>query len=322
MDHKIMELEHVKGNTYVLKSWLCVPLYKVSETTCILLDTALPAQRGDLQRILDEHGLTCVGVINSHAHLDHAGNNRYFQEEYGAEIAMSLGEAGVQASVMGLCLHALNSPGQLAQDSRLAGTECVADRIIMPQEETVTVAGVTFDIIHTPGHSLDHICVRTPDNVLYLGDAMMAGPELFKAKFPYVLSINDYFESMCRLRETPADFYIAAHFGVYNEIRPFADMAIRHLAQRMMEILDLVTEPMILGQVTSQICRAYQAKAPSVMDLTYYYRATRAFLFYLLDRGELESFIQDNQIYYRRSQAAIERAARPMDLLPRTGIFR
>lgn len=323
MDYGAMQLEHVKGNTYVLKSWLCIPLYRVDDHRCVLLDSGLPLQREDLERVLSEHGLTCVGVITSHAHLDHAGNNLHFQTTYGTEIAMSLGEAGIQASTMGLCLHAENSPGQVARDFRLAGTECVSDLVIMPKDETVTVAGATFGILHTPGHSLDHICIRTPDNVLYLGDAMMAGPELFKAKFPYVLSINEYFHSMCLLRETPADFYIAAHFGVYREIRPFADMAIRHLAKRMMDILELIPEPMSLGQVTSQICQTYHATPPSIMELTYYYRATRAFVFYLLDGGEVEAVIRGNQILYQRTEASLSRKNRaPEHLLPKTGIFK
>ena len=34
-----MELERVKGNTWVLKSWELIPLYQVDDTRCILLDT-------------------------------------------------------------------------------------------------------------------------------------------------------------------------------------------------------------------------------------------------------------------------------------------
>ncbi len=48
---------------------------------------------------------------------------------------------------------------------------------------------VTFGLVRTPGHTVDHICVRTPDNVLYVGDAMMTGRVLHRAKFPYAFSM-------------------------------------------------------------------------------------------------------------------------------------
>ena len=66
-----MELEQVKGNTWVLKSWELIPFYKLDDSHCILLDTGLNDQREDLEGSLREAGLTPVGVICSHAHIDH-----------------------------------------------------------------------------------------------------------------------------------------------------------------------------------------------------------------------------------------------------------
>ena len=62
-----MELEQVKGNTWVLKSWELIPFYKLDDSHCILLDTGLNDQREDLEGSLREAGLTPVGVICSHA---------------------------------------------------------------------------------------------------------------------------------------------------------------------------------------------------------------------------------------------------------------
>ena len=97
-----MELEHVLGNTWVFKSWELIPFYKVDESHCILLDTGLNDQREDLEESLQREGLTPVGVICSHAHIDHMGNVAYLKEKYGTQLAMSLGEAGHQMSYLGL----------------------------------------------------------------------------------------------------------------------------------------------------------------------------------------------------------------------------
>lgn len=323
MEYKKMKLKHVKGNTWVLESWLLMPLYKVDAHRCILLDTGVTEQREDLDRALAEHGLTCVGVICSHAHMDHAGNAAYLQKKYGARVVFSLGEAGLQASRLGLCTLSGNSPGQMDTDFRYVGTACLADQLIWPQDDTATVCGVKFGVLHTPGHTPDHICIRTPDSVLYLGDAMMAGPELYRAKFPYAVSIEDYFRSLCRVREEGADKYIVAHFGIFSEIRPMVDLALHHLERRMQEILNLLDEPGNLWQITDRICRAYHAKAPTVVELNYYYLATQAFVYYLMDRGEAEGYIQGNNVIFRRTAASLERKKHPPEpILPPTGLFR
>ena len=130
----------------------------------------------------------------------------------------------------------------------LNGTPCLADRIILPGEERIPFCGAEFDIIRTPGHTVDHICVRTPDNVLYLADAMMTGRTLHHAKFPYAFCVRDYLDSMRKLRTLPADKFIVAHFGVYDEILPLVDMEARFFAERMLDLLDLV------GDYTTPSC--------------------------------------------------------------------
>lgn len=183
-----METQHVLGNTWVFKSWELIPFYKVDEHHCILLDTGLNDQREDLEESLQREGLTPVGVICSHAHIDHMGNVAYLKEKYGTQLAMSLGEAGHQMSYLGLNItNYLMSPEDVVASPPLHGTPCLADRIILPTEDHITFCGAAFDIIHTPGHTVDHICTRTPDNVLYLGDAMMTGRTLHHSKFPYSL---------------------------------------------------------------------------------------------------------------------------------------
>lgn len=196
-----MELEQVKGNTWVLKSWELIPFYKLDDSHCILLDTGLNDQREDLEGSLREAGLTPVGVICSHAHIDHMGNVAYLKQTYGTQLAMSLGEAGHQMSYLGLNItNYLMSPEDVVESPPLHGTPCLADRIILPTEDRITFCGATFDIIHTPGHTVDHICTRTPDNVLYLGDAMMTGRTLHHSKFPFAFCVRDYLDSMRKMR--------------------------------------------------------------------------------------------------------------------------
>ena len=219
-----MELRQIIGNTWCLYGHQLIPLYRTDSTHCILLDTGLNDQREELEEALQREGLTPVGVICSHAHIDHMGNVAYLKEKYGTKLAMSLGEAGHQMSYLGLNItNYLMSPEDVVASPPLHGTPCLADRIILPTEDRITFCGAAFDIIHTPGHTVDHICTRTPDNVLYLGDAMMTGRTLHHSKFPYAFCVKDYLDSMRKMRTEPADKFIVAHFGIYDEILPVTE---------------------------------------------------------------------------------------------------
>ncbi len=319
-----MELEHVLGNTWVFKSWELIPFYKVDESHCILLDTGLNDQREDLEESLQREGLTPVGVICSHAHIDHMGNVAYLKEKYGTKLAMSLGEAGHQMSYLGLNItNYLMSPEDVVASPPLHGTPCLADRIILPTEDHITFCGAAFDIIHTPGHTVDHICTRTPDNVLYLGDAMMTGRTLHHSKFPYAFCVKDYLDSMRKMRTEPAEKFIVAHFGIYDEILPLVDMEARFFAERMVDLLDLIEGPTTPAKMAADICRRYKIDAGDLRNLSYFASSSLSYINYLRGLGYLEAYIEDNQIFYRRTPASYERKEQKREaVLPKTGQFR
>lgn len=304
MDQK-MELVHVKGNTWAIRGWSLIPLYRLDQRNCILLDSGLVEQREALDSLLREHELNCVGIIGSHAHMDHAGNHRFFQNKYGATIAMSLGEAGILASQHGMALSLYNlSPRQIEKASYLEGMACTADIIILPTDEQVKLHGVTFDVVHTPGHSADHIAVRTPDHVAYLGDAIMTGSTLLGAKFPYAYSVAACFDSLRLLRTLEAEVYLVSHIGIYSEILSHVDRELAFLKRRMIEILDLVEGDTTVEAVAKRIGEVYGIRPKVTSDMSYFERATRAYLHYLFDLGLLEVVLVDGLLRYRRTKVA------------------
>ena len=97
-----MKLSQVKGNTWVIEANQLIPLYKLGDGRCVLLDTGLFEEREELEETLLSNGLTPAGVLCSHAHVDHCANSGYFQKEYGAKIALTYPEAGMCASLLNL----------------------------------------------------------------------------------------------------------------------------------------------------------------------------------------------------------------------------
>ena len=101
-----MRLEQVKGNTWVMIGWEYIPFYKIDETHCIMLDTGLVNQQEDLINTLSDAGLTCVGVLGSHAHIDHMGSYAYLQRN-GAKLALALEFSGLIAASVSNCVKSL-----------------------------------------------------------------------------------------------------------------------------------------------------------------------------------------------------------------------
>ena len=297
-----MNLTQIKGNTWVIEASELIPLYRLDEKRCILLDTGLLEEREELERTLSEAGLTPARVLCSHAHVDHCANNRYFQEKYGTKIALTFPEAGMCASLLTLkCYFLTLSPGTVERESACMVHE--PDYFIPPNDGPFTLGGVRFQVVQTPGHSAGHICVITPDNVCYTADALLSG-ELLNAKLPYNLSQEMAIHSREKLRGLGCDFYIMAHRGVCSgeEIGPLIDANQALVRRRAEEILSLVDRPMTASQIAERACTRYQLLTHKPRRALRFERNVRFFIEFLADSGSLSQICQNGTAYYLRAE--------------------
>lgn len=297
-----MNLTQIKGNTWVIEANQLIPLYKLDETRCILLDTGLLEEREELERSLQEAGLTPVGVLCSHAHVDHCANNGYLQEKYDTRIALTYPEAGMCASVLNLkCYFLLLTPDTVERESACMVHE--PDILIPMSDGPFSLCGAPFRIVHTPGHSAGHICTITPDNVCYAADALLS-QELLGAKLPYNLSHKLAMESREKLRGLDCDFYIMAHRGVCGraEIGALVDANHALVHRRAEEILNLVDGPMTACQVDEKVCVLYQLFTKKPRRSLRFERNVRFFLEYLVDTGALAEVCRNGATYYVRTE--------------------
>ncbi len=297
-----MELIQVKGNTWVAEGMELIPLYKLDGGRCVLLDSGLEEEREELEQALLAAGLTPVGVLCSHAHVDHCGNNGYFQRKYGAKIALTALEAGMCASLLTLkCYFLTLSPGLVERES--ACMIHTPDVLLPPEDGPFSFCGAEFQILHTPGHSVGHICTVTPDNVCYTADALLS-PELLGAKLPYSLSVQAAMDSREKLRGLDCQAYIMAHRGVCapEEIGWLIDGNQALFRRRAEEIAALVRQPMTASQISQAACVRYRLLTRHPRRALRFERNVRFFIEYLADRGELEAQCQQGVVYYRRPE--------------------
>ena len=91
-------------------------------------------------------GLVIEMIVNTHTHSDHTAGNARLKALTGAQIV----------------LHEKDAPGYPQADVRLKN------------EKTLQLGDITFDVLHTPGHTPGGICLHAQGN-LFTGDTLFVG---------------------------------------------------------------------------------------------------------------------------------------------------
>lgn len=300
-----MELRHVLGKTYYVNTrYADIPFYMIDDKKIILLDSGLPGEPAlELIRLLMDYEV--AGIIATHAHADHLGANAYYRER-GAVIAMPDFEALCIESEENLkAWYNLFSPGEIKE--LFGGMICKTDILLPPDATEIEICGCKFEIIYTPGHTPGHISVRTPDDVLYLSDALMSGSDCERAKLPYAFSMELDEGTREMLRGVKASAFILAHGGVVGNGIGGAVQNIDTLIEQNAacwrrcfdSVMSFFSEPLTMTQAVKVIIEGLNIKsATNLYGFRIIERNVRSFIDYLADIGRLKPVIRDNQIWY------------------------
>lgn len=285
-----MKRTNVIGNTWVLEGPQLVGLYQIDETRCLLFDPGSHKLLPQVEAALAEAGLTPVGVVCTHMHYDHHESTRYFRETYGAVSCLPQLEADIVRSEESLKNHLFNfTMGMIRTIPRLQNLVCPVDRVIPFGETTVDLCGVPLQIVRTPGHSPDHICVITPDNVCFAGDALMSQDVLETAQIPFVFDMADDLRSKQLLETLSCAAYILCHKGVcYGSIAELARRNADHIRGQLAACAALVTAPMTYSQFYAAVITAMDLPVGHPARGLHLERYLRPYAEYLIDSGAVE----------------------------------
>lgn len=297
-----MELEQISGNTWQISGHQSIPLYLVDSSRCILLDTGARYQREKIEQVLDEHGLVPIGLLCTHTHFDHFGNAKYFSQKYHCPVALPLGEAEVCRTADSVKSHLfVYTHNQVCTDPLLADIPCMVDHVIRPEESDTYFRGVRFRVLHTPGHSIDHCSYITPDNVCYIGDALMSGRTLHSSKLPYAFNFDRSFETIRSLENIQCDAMVMAHSGVvYDGYKELAQENLEVMEQSLEKVLSLVAEPMSCDDICRAVCAEMGVVVNTPKKAQDLERFLRPYIEYLVDINKLQMVIVNSSLRYER----------------------
>ena len=132
--------------------------------SCWIVDAGF--EPGEMLDTIDERKLVVEKVVLTHAHLDHIGGLHEVRRRHpGAPILIHADEIA------------------FLTDTRLNLSAAFIDPVVAPEAtgtlahgDTLELAGVAFELRHTPGHSPGGITLVQPDHgVAIVGDTLFAG---------------------------------------------------------------------------------------------------------------------------------------------------
>lgn len=210
----------------------------------LLVDTGCAYSARELVQALDGVPLRCI--VNTHTHEDHIGANGYLQQQ----------RPDLEILAHPLALPVLADPrsAQPLQPYRRllwgwpqpSQGKAVADGAIIRTER------YTFQVIYTPGHSSDHLCLYEPEQGwLFTGDLFVGGRErALRAGY----DIWQIIASLKRIAALPATRLFPGSARVRdNPAEALADK-IAHLESLGERILELDRQGKRVGEIVRAVC--------------------------------------------------------------------
>ena len=160
----------------------CYMVWEDGSDTCILID---PGYEPEL--LLEQVRLqrkTLEAILLTHGHFDHVGGVRQLAADTDCQVY--------------LCDKELSLPSMMTSGG-LYYTHTYEDG------DSISLAGLTFRVLHTPGHTPGSVCLIAED-VMFSGDTLFAG-SCGRVDFPGS-SVEDMRTSLARLQAIEEDYRV------------------------------------------------------------------------------------------------------------------
>jgi len=178
----------------------------IGEEKAVMIDTGTGI--GDLKKTISELTSLPVSVVNTHIHWDQIGNNSQFDEiliynslESITKLYTGFNNDFLRGHIFG---ESVWKPLPEGFDPETWRIPPVKPTKLLEDGMVLDLGNRNLEVIHTPGHSPDSICLLDKNNkLLFTGDLYYSGP-LYA--FEEDVSINNYMSSLERLLKRRDEF--------------------------------------------------------------------------------------------------------------------
>jgi hydroxyacylglutathione hydrolase len=155
MQYKMIPVGPVQANTYILWN---------ENHECLIIDPGSEGQK--INKYIREMNVQPKAILLTHAHFDHIGGVEEVRNAWDIPVYLHENEADW------LIDPNLNGSSHFpVEDIRTKPAD-----VLFTREEKLTIAGFTFQVFETPGHSPGSVSYYFKnDNIVFSGDALFAG---------------------------------------------------------------------------------------------------------------------------------------------------
>ena len=246
-------------------------------------------------KVLETNGWQLAAVINTHLHADHIGGNKLIANRTGAPIyGPSIASAVAAHPILEpTVLYGGYPPRQLRNKFLMAEPS-----EIRPIEEADLQALGGLEIVPLPGHSMDMIGIRTPDNIVFLADCVFSEETTQKYHVNFQYDIAKALETLDFVETLEADLFVPAHAAPCKDIKPL----VQANRAKMQEVADLLLALCkdgacfedILANVFTHYGLEMNIGQHALVGCT-----VRSYLSYLADAGKILLEINGNHLVFK-----------------------
>jgi glyoxylase-like metal-dependent hydrolase (beta-lactamase superfamily II) len=295
---------------------------------CTLVDTGWPTQE-TLDVLIRELGTIAVSlqditsIVITHDHRDHFGLAGKIKELSNAQIIMHDTEAyyikeerrRIATQTWGdwLSANGLPEEDRLALRNRNWGEgddykwRVEPDRTVQDGDKLAIGCG-DIEVIWTPGHSLEHICLYDQARkILFSGDHMLpvitphVGSDPNSATNP----LGNYIDSLKKIEQHDVDLILPGHEHVFKNIGERVQQILEHHEQRVEDLLNVLgSEEKAAYQIASKMTWVDVSGVVLGENLALPQQVgamgeTLAHLEFLQMEGRVERFIKEDVAFFR-----------------------
>ena len=289
------ELIQVSGSSYYVQSPAKIGLVRLNDTDVCLIDSGSDKDAGRKARqLMEKNGWHLTAIYNTHSHADHIGGNRYLQSQTGCRLYAPGAECAVTR-------HTVLEPSMLYGG---CPPKELRHKFLMAQESdaaylTADVLPEGFRLLPLPGHCMDMVGFRTPDDVVYLADCVSSRETLEKYRIGYIYDVGAYLATLETVKAMTAKAFVPAHAEVTEDIVPLAQYNI----DTVQEVGDTITALCAAPQTFEELLKALFDRSGMAMTFEQYAlvgAAVRSYLTWLKETERVTAEFAANRMLWRR----------------------
>lgn len=246
---------------------------------------------------------TVKALIITHSHADHFGSAAEYVRQTGCEVWTSRMEScGIENPRYQSAVFAGGYPLPEFRIDYFEGEPCTVNRIISAGE-VIKIQNVEFKFVNLAGHYFEMlgVVVKTGQNnkAFFISDGIFTRSMLSKFWIPFLYNIRDFKDSLERIRNIEADFYVPAHGEVYTQIKELVDFNfISELSNEETILLSLKDGPKTFEQILKFVAdtNEIRLKLKNHMLISF---TLRGYITYLYEEQKIENYIEENVLYWK-----------------------